>query len=41
LADAVGVRWVSKENNDAFYTWLNAINSAKFRHFEQYGQATG
>jgi hypothetical protein len=38
---AAGVRWVSKSNNDAFYTWLNAINSAHFRHFEQYGQPLG
>jgi hypothetical protein len=41
LTGAFGVRWVSEENNDAFYTWLNAINSAKFRHFEQYGQPLG
>jgi hypothetical protein len=38
---AFGVRWVSQDNNDATYTWLNAINSAKFRHFEQYGQPLG
>ena len=38
---AFGVRWVSKDNNDAFYTWLNAINNAEFRHFEQYGQPLG
>ena len=25
---AFGLRWVSKDNNDAFYTWLNAINDA-------------
>ncbi len=41
LTGAVGFRWVSKDNNDAFYTWLNAINSAQFRHFEQYGQPLG
>jgi hypothetical protein len=38
---AFGLRWVSKDNNDAFYTWLNAINSAEFRHFTQYGQPLG
>jgi hypothetical protein len=38
---AFGVRWVSKDNNDAFYGWLNAINNAEFRHFQQYGQALG
>jgi hypothetical protein len=41
LTGAFGARWVSQENNDAFYTWLNAINSAEFRHFEQYGQPLG
>jgi hypothetical protein len=38
---AFGVRWVSKDNNDAFYGWLNAINNAEFRHFIQYGQPLG
>ena len=32
---------MSKSNNDAFYAWLNAINSAEFRRFEQYGQPLG
>jgi len=41
LTGAFGVRWVSEENNDALYTWLNAINSAEFRHFQQYGQPLG
>jgi hypothetical protein len=41
LTGAFGVRWVSQANDDALYTWLNAINSAKFRHFEQYGQPLG
>jgi hypothetical protein len=41
LTGAFGARWVSKDNNDAFYTWLNAINSAEFRHFQQYGQPLG
>jgi hypothetical protein len=36
-----GVRWVSKENNDAFYTCLNQINNAQFRHFTVDGQAAG
>jgi hypothetical protein len=38
---AAGVRWVAKDNNDAVYAWLNAINSAEFRHFQQYGQPLG
>jgi hypothetical protein len=38
---AFGLRWVSRDNNDAFYTWLNAINNAEFRHFQQYGQPLG
>lgn len=38
---AFGLRWVAEDNNDAFYTWLNAINSAKFRHFWEYGQPLG
>jgi hypothetical protein len=41
LTGAAGIRWVSKNNNDAVYAWLNAINSAEFRHFEQYGQPLG
>jgi len=38
---AAGIRWVSKDNNNAFYGWLNAINSAEFRRFDQYGQPMG
>jgi hypothetical protein len=38
---AFGVRWVSKSNNDAFYTWLNAINDAKFRRFDENGLPSG
>jgi hypothetical protein len=38
---AFGVRWVSESNNDAFYTWVNALNSAEFRHFNEYGQPLG
>jgi hypothetical protein len=41
LTGACGIRWVSQSNNDAFYGWLNAINSAEFRRFEQYGQPMG
>jgi hypothetical protein len=41
LTGALGVRWVSEDNNNAFYTWLNSINSAQFRHFQQYGQPLG
>jgi hypothetical protein len=41
LTGAAGVRWVSKDNNNAVYAWLNAINDAEFRHFEQYGQELG
>jgi hypothetical protein len=41
LTGAFGLRWVSQSNNDAMYTWLNAINSARFRRFEQYGQPLG
>ncbi len=38
---AFGIRWVSQSNNDAMYTWLNAINDAKFRYFQQYGTTMG
>jgi hypothetical protein len=38
---AFGVRWVSLDNNDAFYGWYNSLNSAKFRHFQQYDQPLG
>ena len=38
---AFGFRYVTKDNNDAFYTWANAINSAEFRHFNQYNQPLG
>lgn len=37
----VGVRWVSKDNNDSFYTVLNAINNAQFQYFDVRGQAAG
>jgi hypothetical protein len=36
-----GVRWVSKENNDSIYAVLNQIDTARFRHFEQYDQPLG
>ena len=38
---AFGFRWIAKDNNDAIYGWLNAINNAEFRHFRQYGQWLG
>lgn len=38
---AFGVRWVAMDNNNAMYAWLNAINNAEFRRFEQYGQPLG
>jgi Putative beta-barrel porin-2, OmpL-like. bbp2 len=38
---AFGFRWVSQSNNDAFYGWLNAINNAKFRRFDEDGQPAG
>jgi hypothetical protein len=41
LTGAAGVRWVSEDNDDAVYAWLNAINSGKFRHFQQYGVPLG
>jgi hypothetical protein len=41
LTGAGGVRWVSKDNNNAVYAWLNAINSGEFRHFQQYGVPLG
>jgi hypothetical protein len=36
-----GVRWVSKDNNDAFYTVLNAINNAEFQYFDVHGVPAG
>jgi hypothetical protein len=36
-----GVRWTSWENNDSIYAMLNQIDTARFRHFEQYGQPLG
>jgi hypothetical protein len=38
---AAGIRWVSQDNNWAYYGWLNAVNSSTFRRFEQYGQPMG
>jgi len=34
-------RWVSASNWTAFYSVLNQINNAEFRHFQQYGQPLG
>jgi hypothetical protein len=36
-----GWRWVSRSNNDAFYTCLNNVNNAKFRYFMADGQKAG
>jgi hypothetical protein len=38
---AFGIRWVAQSNNDAVYAWLNAINDAKFRRFNDFGQPSG
>jgi hypothetical protein len=37
----LGLRWVSKDNNDAVYFCVNQLNKADFHHFEQDGQPTG
>jgi hypothetical protein len=37
----LGVRWVSRDNNDSIYLVLNSINTAKFQRFRQYGQDLG
>jgi hypothetical protein len=36
-----GVRWVSRDNNDSFYTVLNAINNAEFQYFDLRGRPAG
>ncbi len=36
-----GVRWVSEDNNDSFYTVLNAINNARFQYFDVHGVPAG
>lgn len=36
-----GVRWVSKDNKDSFYTVLNAINNAQFQYFDVGGKPAG
>jgi len=36
----VGLRWVSKDNNDAVYSCLNQLNNAKFSHFTDWGTGT-
>jgi hypothetical protein len=36
-----GIRWVSLDNNDAFYTCLNNLNDARFRRVEIDGQFAG
>jgi Putative beta-barrel porin-2, OmpL-like. bbp2 len=37
----LGVRWVSLDNDDAFYVVLNSINGAKFQRFKEDGQPAG
>ncbi len=37
----LGLRWISKDNNDSVYTCWNDINNAKYRQFEDDGQPTG
>src|SRR5262249_20196837 len=41
ISGFVAWRWLSQSNNTAFYTVLNQINNAQFRHFQQYGQPLG
>jgi hypothetical protein len=36
-----GWRWVSEDNNNAFYTVLNSINDGKFRYFMADGHKAG
>ena len=36
-----GLRWVSQDNNDAFYTCLNNINDARFRNVYLDGEFAG
>lgn len=36
-----GVRWVSEDNYDSFYTVLNAINNAEFQYFDVRGVPAG
>jgi hypothetical protein len=37
----LGWRWVFNDNNDAFYTCVNQLNSAQFHHFNYYGVPAG
>ncbi len=37
----VGIRWVSKDNMDSFYTVLNAINTAEYQYFTVRGVPSG
>jgi hypothetical protein len=37
----IGIRWVSLDNNDAFYTCVNNLNDARFRRVEVDGQFAG
>jgi hypothetical protein len=36
-----GIRWVSRDNRDSFYTVLNEIGDARFRYFDQDGVPAG
>jgi hypothetical protein len=40
-AGMFGVRWVSCDNNDSFYTVLNAISNDKFQYFDVHGVPSG
>lgn len=37
----LGVRWVSRANNDSIYLVLNSINDAKFQRFKEDGKPAG
>jgi len=41
LTGMAGIRWVSHDNNDSVYAWVNAVNSGQFRHFQEYGVPLG
>ncbi|MGA2256159.1 MAG: outer membrane beta-barrel protein, partial [Thermoguttaceae bacterium] len=37
----VGLRWVSEDNHDSFYSCVNEINASEFRNLTQYSYLTG
>src|SRR5271165_2712013 len=37
----LGFRWVSTDNNDAFYTCVNQLNDARFHHYTEDGVPSG